>query len=219
MYSVPDSATTTEPGLRERKRLQTRSALVSEARALTLENGLTGFTVDQLCERVGISRRTFFNYFPAKEDAVLGHSEDGRPEEALLESFLASGGAEPPVPLLEALTLLFSDFGDRMAISREEYRTLSAVLQREPQLLARMFARAEAKAQLLTDVIVEREGLPADHPMPRVATFVLGGLARRSLDEFFAEGNTHTYATVFRRNIDALRHLFPLQPIENQDPA
>jgi AcrR family transcriptional regulator len=219
MYFMPDSATTTEPGLRERKRLQTRSALVTEARALTLEGGLTGFTVDQLCERVGISRRTFFNYFPSKEDAVLGHSEDGRPEEELLGSFLASGSAEPPVPLLEALVLLFSDFGDRMAISREEYRTMSAVLQREPQLLAKMFARAEAKSQLLTDVIVEREGLPADHPMPRVATFVLGGLARRSLDEFFAEGNTHTYAEVFRRNIDALRHLFPLPPIENQDPA
>jgi AcrR family transcriptional regulator len=218
MYFMPVSATNEDLGLRERKRLLTRSSLVSEARRLTLEHGLTGFTVDRLCEEVGISRRTFFNYFPSKEDAVLGHADEARPEE-LLGSFLESGRAERPVPLLEALTDLFSEFGDRMAVSREEYRTMSAILQREPQLLAKMFARAEAKSQLLTDVIVEREGLTADHPLPRVATFVLGGLARRSLDEFFAEGNTLTYAQVFRRNIDALHHLFisPRTPHENQD--
>jgi AcrR family transcriptional regulator len=218
MYSMSSSATNQDVGLRERKRLHTRASLVSEARRMTLESGLTGFTVDQLCEQVGISRRTFFNYFPTKEDAVLGHSDDARPEE-LLGAFLASGRAEPPVPLLEALTVLFAQFGERMAITREEYLTMSAVLQREPQLLAKLFARAEAKSQLLTDVIVEREGLSAEDPAPRVATFVLGGLARRSLDEFFAEGNTLTYTEVFRRNVEALRYLFPTLQNENQDPA
>jgi AcrR family transcriptional regulator len=226
MYSVMDSAKKEDLGLRERKRLQTRSSLVAAARRLTLDHGLGGFTVEQLCDEIGISRRTFFNYFPSKEDAVLGHSDEEMPEE-ILDAFVLSGRTDPPKPLIDALTDLFAEFGSRLAISREEYEMMSAVLQREPQLMPRLFARAESKSQLLVDLIIAREGLPADHPTPRVATFVLGGLARRSLDEFFAEGNELSYPDVIRRNIDALRLLFPSHPgvardlpaSQNQDHA
>ncbi|MGN0042882.1 TetR/AcrR family transcriptional regulator [Rhodococcus sp. (in: high G+C Gram-positive bacteria)] len=52
---------------------RTRAALVEHARTLTARRGLAGFTVEELCEHVGVSRRTFFNYFASKEDAVLGN--------------------------------------------------------------------------------------------------------------------------------------------------
>ncbi|WP_181033678.1 TetR/AcrR family transcriptional regulator [Arthrobacter sp. SX1312] len=214
---MPDSANNEDVGLRERKRRRTRASLVAAARRRTLEHGLAGFTVEQLCDEIGISRRTFFNYFPSKEDAVLGSSDEVLPQQ-ILDGFVASGRTVPPKPLLDALTDLLAEFGARMAISREEYRLMSAVLHREPQLIAKLFARAESKAQLLVDLIAVREGLPAEHPVPRVATFVLGGLARRSLDEFFAEGNELSYPDVIRRNIDALRYLFPSSPaLQNQN--
>jgi AcrR family transcriptional regulator len=226
MYFMPDSANSEELGLRERKRRRTRSSLVAAARRLTLAHGIGGFTVEQLCDEIGISRRTFFNYFPSKEDAVLGSTGEGLPQ-PILDAFLLSGRTDPPTPLIDALTDLFAEFGDRLAISREEYELMSAVLHREPQLMPRLFARAEAKSQLLVDLIIAREGLPADHPMPRVATSVLGDLARRSLDEFFADGNDLSYPEVIRRNIDALRLLFPSSPgvardlpvSQNQEPA
>ena len=226
MYSVDNSAINEDVGLRERKRRQTRTSLVSAARRLTLEHGLTGFTVEQLCEEVGISRRTFFNYFPSKEDAILGYSEEGLSED-LLTDFIDSGRSTPPLPLLDALTTLFVEFGSRMGISREEYETMYAIFHQEPQLMARMFARSESKSQLLTGLVATREGLSADHPTARVATFVFGEIARRCLDEFFAEGNDLTYAQVFRRTVDALQYLFtspaprvsPDRPSQNQEPA
>ena len=46
--------------------------MVVEARRSTVEHGLSGFTIEQLCESVGVSRRTFFNHFGSKEDVVLG---------------------------------------------------------------------------------------------------------------------------------------------------
>jgi AcrR family transcriptional regulator len=168
MYFMPDSANSEELGLRERKRRRTRSSLVAAARRLTLAHGIGGFTVEQLCDEIGISRRTFFNYFPSKEDAVLGSTGEGLPQ-PILDAFVLSGRTDPPTPLIDALTDLFAEFGDRLAISREEYELMSAVLHREPQLMPRLFARAEAKSQLLVDLIIAREGLPADHPMPRVA--------------------------------------------------
>ncbi len=226
IYSMTSSVNIGDLGLRERKRRRTRSSLVAAARRLTLESGLNGFTVEHLCDEIGISRRTFFNYFPSKEDAVLGSTAEELPEE-ILDDFVASGRTDPPTPLIDALTELFAEFGSRLTISREEYETMSAVLHREPQLMPRLFARAEAKSQLLIDLIIAREGLPADSPTPGVATSVLAGLARRSLDEFFADGNELSYPDVIRRNIDALRYLFPSSPPEaasglpasNQDPS
>src|SRR5262245_7061502 len=42
------------------------------AQRLTDERGFDGFTMDDLAEAAGLSRRTLFNYFPSKADAVLG---------------------------------------------------------------------------------------------------------------------------------------------------
>lgn len=39
---------------------------------LFLRHGFDATTIDQIIERVGVSRRTFFRYFGTKEDVVLG---------------------------------------------------------------------------------------------------------------------------------------------------
>src|SRR5258707_8029297 len=49
----------------------TASRLTTLSRRLTAERGLNGFTIEELCDEVGVSRRTFFNYFPSKEEAVV----------------------------------------------------------------------------------------------------------------------------------------------------
>jgi len=56
---------------RELNRVQTSEAIHAAAVTLVLRNGLVGATVDSIAEKAGVSRRTFFNYFPTKEDAVL----------------------------------------------------------------------------------------------------------------------------------------------------
>ncbi|MDD0857104.1 TetR family transcriptional regulator [Arthrobacter alpinus] len=89
-------------GLRARKREATRSAITARARALTAQDGLNGFTIEQLCEDVGVSRRTFFNYFPSKEDAIIGHLLDEFPAGAMAE-FLA--GAAPDTGVERAPTV------------------------------------------------------------------------------------------------------------------
>src|SRR3954453_11482247 len=86
MHYVTDSAA----GVRERRRAETSLRITEVARRLTAERGLHGFTVEQVCEEVGTSRRTFFNYFPAKDDAIIGSPEDVL-DPAAVERFLASG--------------------------------------------------------------------------------------------------------------------------------
>jgi len=58
------------PTLRDRKRDRTHDDLARAAFALAKERGLDGFTVDEVAERADVSRRTFFNHFQSKEEAV-----------------------------------------------------------------------------------------------------------------------------------------------------
>jgi AcrR family transcriptional regulator len=62
---------TPKPGIREAKKYETRRALGFAAFELALERGLHGFLVEDVTARVGVSRRTFFNYFNRKEEAVV----------------------------------------------------------------------------------------------------------------------------------------------------
>ncbi|MUK01219.1 TetR family transcriptional regulator [Vibrio cholerae] len=60
------------PSLRERQKAETRVTLHEAAVACVLERGLELATIEAITGRAGVSQRTFFNYFPSKEDAVLG---------------------------------------------------------------------------------------------------------------------------------------------------
>ncbi|HZS46806.1 MAG TPA: TetR/AcrR family transcriptional regulator [Blastocatellia bacterium] len=53
--------------LRERNRLNTQSEIVETAIKLFIEKGFDNVPVEMICDEVGISRGTFFNYFPQKE--------------------------------------------------------------------------------------------------------------------------------------------------------
>lgn len=61
--------------LRERRRERTWKAIHEAAVDLVKKKGLKQTTTDEIAEQAGISARTFFNYFPTKEDAVLGLRE------------------------------------------------------------------------------------------------------------------------------------------------
>jgi AcrR family transcriptional regulator len=63
-------------GRRERKKRETRAALMAAALRLALEKGPDNVTVEEISEAADVSVRTFFNYFPHKEHAILGRDPD-----------------------------------------------------------------------------------------------------------------------------------------------
>lgn len=71
------------PGLRERKRRETRLRIEDCATELILDRGFDQVTLEEICEKAGVSRRTFFNYFDSKDQAVTGTGINGIPQEEL----------------------------------------------------------------------------------------------------------------------------------------
>lgn len=198
--------------MRERRRTETVRTLVRLARAATADHGIHGFTVEELCERAGLSRRTFFNHFASKEDAVLGiplHTD----EEALTSAFVSRGGSDGRISptLFDDLAELAVARWRTMDIAPDTAFDLFAAVEREPRLLARMLEHAEAATRADARLIEEREGLPAGDPRAHVAAAVIGALVRSATDEYLRSDRDEPFEHVFLRRIAAARDLFATQ--------
>lgn len=211
---VSESAKYDGGGLRERKRAATRLAITDAARALTAAHGISGFTVEQLCEEVGISRRTFFNYFPGKEDAILGDPTDSIPE-ALAKAFVEGGRKFAPMPQSGALTpTLLDDFielaaamTERLAMSRKELLRLQQAISSEPKLMAKATHGTRQAQDAFAQLLAGRERLLPEDRRIRLAVSLLSAVAERAGAEFFAEWNTRSYRDILTDTVNTARAL------------
>ncbi|SDN87006.1 regulatory protein, tetR family [Lentzea jiangxiensis] len=107
-------------GLRERKKTETRAALAAAALRLALDKGADNVRVDEIAEAANVSPRTYNNYFPSREHAIVAGitasralqvAEElrARPSgEPLVESITAAFAAQYREPPSEALALVTS---------------------------------------------------------------------------------------------------------------
>ncbi|MBO0896378.1 TetR/AcrR family transcriptional regulator [Arthrobacter sunyaminii] len=213
-------------GLRERKRIATKLAIITAARILTAERGFSGYTVEELCEEVGISRRTFFNYFPAKEDAVLGSPADEIPAD-LAEEFIARGAGSKPGAVSSSLLADFVDFAaavmDRMVMSRDQMASLKLAVAAEPRLLERvLYGSREAEAAFAV-ILSAREGLAVADPRIQAALAVFTALTQRAGAAFFDPGNTRPYRSILTEAVNAVHEVVasstPLTDPSSKDPS
>ncbi|WP_334173530.1 TetR/AcrR family transcriptional regulator [Sinomonas sp.] len=64
------TSSTETPSRRELNKAATRQSIVIAAMRLAHDRGLGGFTVEDVADAAGVSRRTFFNYFSSAEEAI-----------------------------------------------------------------------------------------------------------------------------------------------------
>jgi AcrR family transcriptional regulator len=187
---------------------------------VTAERGLNGYTVEEVCEAAGISRRTFFNYFPTKEDAIIGHADDDVPAD-VIEEFVAGGAhslaGEISPTLFRDLVRLSLRLAQDISSTEEETRQLIAVLKKEPQLILRIIGVTEQREAQFARDIARREGVAPDHPVVQMAVVLLSTIARKSSMAYFSDGNTRSYPDLLLENISAASLLFS-QPFETPDP-
>lgn len=152
--------TDAEPGLRERKRRATRLAIQQAALRVAIEHGLAAVTVDEVSRRADISPRTFFNYFPSKEQAILG-DDPTLPQGDDVEVFVAGG---PTGDLLSDLGALLVHSARELIEERGLIGERQRVLRANPELFSRRMASMkefQSEIQAVVERRLRREaGLP-----------------------------------------------------------
>lgn len=81
------------PSRRELNKAATRQSIVFAAVGLARERGLGEFTVEDIADAAGVSRRTFFNYFSSAEEAIAAPTFGFL--DAALEGFRGRPEGEP----------------------------------------------------------------------------------------------------------------------------
>lgn len=150
---------TNETGLgrRDLKKQQTRDALAAAAQRLAADRGLDQITVEEISAAAGVSPRTFFNYFPAKDDAVLSDSTiDAEDIHRRLAELL------PKMPVLQAIQRSLLMTIAAMEADRDRWFLRMAAVRRSPSLLPRLVAAGADTERNGAAVIAAHLGVPVD---------------------------------------------------------
>lgn len=169
-----------EMSLREQKRLKTRLRIEDAATSLVDERGFAAVTIEEICEKAGISRRTFFNYFDSKDSAVLVAPS------ALFSQDQRAYFLDTPTENLLRLTveLVISHLDGHHAD-----KTIAARRRRiasDPDAAAASFSRKRAKSTEIAELITLRlKQEPQLQLMPEVApeteALLIGATVREAL--------------------------------------
>ena len=174
-----------QPGLRERKKQQTRQLIAATARRLFVERGFDGVTVAEVAREADVAEKTVFNYFPTKEDLFYSRLE------AFEEELLAAVRERAPgATVLSAcrdyllaqrgVLAKKSPGGDDEAT--RQIQAITRVITESPALLARerqVFARY---AESLAALIAEETGAAPHEVEPRAVANALLGIHRALID-------------------------------------
>ena len=171
-------------GLRERKKRATRQGLHEAALELVAERGLDQVAVDDIADRVGVSQRTFFNYFATKDDAVIGW--DPTYAHRLADAFTARPADESPV---EAMRAVLAEDAALMAREPRLWSLRMQVTDAHPSLQARLGAGFATSERALATAIAARTGTGVDTDVyPMLLAGVQATVMRTSLQQWAAAG-------------------------------
>ncbi len=158
--------------------------------------------MDQLAGQVGLSRRTLFNYFSGKEEAVLG--EVPEVEGSTLAAFRAGG---PTGHLLLDLAGLAAEIIGSIPPTPEQMRVGREVFTKNPRLLSRDQERFEAYVARFRQEIARREGYASDDIRPRLAVAIVVGLYEVALEELVSGRCGGDLSTAFAASLQGARSL------------
>ncbi len=188
---------------RSERKAATASRLTTLARRLTAERGLSGFTIEELCDEVGVSRRTFFNYFPSKEEAVIGVDESEQAER-FASTFLFLGSRGWPAVVDDLISIAVEHVRETEH-SLDEHAEFITAIGREPKLLARFMSVTREREQQIAELIAAREGVPTSDPRARAAVLIVGTVLRGAGDSILDPADGRDFAAAITDSLAALR--------------
>jgi AcrR family transcriptional regulator len=183
---------------RERKRTRTRLMIQAEALRLFAERGYTQTTVEEIADAAAISPRTFFRYFPTKEDVVIWDEWD-----PLVADLLdARPDDEASAESIRAITRKVIEGLSRR--DPEQLRIRHRLLAEVPELRARFLQTQDTGIELLAAALADKRGLPRDDLQTHVTAAAIGAAVTLALQHWQHDNGNSDLLRLYDRTIDAL---------------
>jgi AcrR family transcriptional regulator len=186
------------PGLRERKRQQTRERLTRMAMALFLERGFEATTLDDIAAAADISRRSFFHYFASKEDVVFAWQEE------ITAALIAAVAARPATE-----SMLTAAENAILAMIRQlepgEAIAMAQLKRDNPALQARDQVKYEKLERALADALAKRAGHKTEKLKARLVAMIATGTMRIGGELWTTEGAREKPEAQAKRIFAAIR--------------
>src|SRR5436309_9644624 len=190
---------TSGPGLRERKKQQTREALSWAALRLAVQRGLADVLVEDIAAEAGVSPRTFNNYFSSKAEAIVWrHLNRARQTAAALR-------ARPPdEPLWEAIThAVLAQAGEEGKKPDPEWAAGVRLMLSAPELQGEFLKAGAAAERECAVAIGERTGTdPGRDLYPRLVAAAVGAAILAANEQWLRADPPVPLAPLLREALD-----------------
>jgi AcrR family transcriptional regulator len=168
--------------LRERRSEMMVTELEDVALRLFHERGFGDVTVQDIAAEAQISVRTFYRYFPAKDDVLLVQIE--RRGDALREALARTDPDEPPLRSLRLAVCEVASAEDPALVRR-----WVSVVSAEPSVLRAVIGGIYLKIhEVFASFFGARLGLPSEALIPRMLSAAVGGVLEAAHTQWFLQG-------------------------------
>jgi AcrR family transcriptional regulator len=181
---VQDCEARRHDGLRERKKRATRRALHDATLRLVSERGLEHVTIEEISAAAGVSPRTFFNYFPNKDQAVLGDMVQVDPDRTMATIKSAA-------TILDGLRELCLANAENTSPELEQVQMRWELMERYPALLPQMFSRFIEFENSVASAVAGRTGDQEDDAYPQLMASLAGTSMRVAVRRWTAGHGDH----------------------------
>nr|BBH94823.1 TetR family transcriptional regulator [Thermogemmatispora argillosa] len=199
--TISEQSQATRPGLRERKKRLLQEAIEQAALTLFRQRGYEQTAIQDIAEAVMISPRTFFRYFPSKEEVLLG------PTRAVMQAGLAYLRALPVAQAREARAALqgaLLHIADLYQQQRRSFLLRYQIARQVPSVAAfYLYALLEAETAFC-DLLQERGGETLDRAQLRLLVATHIATLRVTLEQWLDGGAQADLQTLLKSHLKML---------------
>lgn len=174
---------------RERNQRDTWNAIYEAAYAFARDEGLGAATVEAVVARAGVSRRTFFNYFPTKEDAILGTRLPWL-DQAVVDRLATAQEDELTRTVHAFVAVLRTALTEETAVRRREIATQHPSLRGR---LGQLITQVEELVRRAMDEAAARRADAGDPASREVLIMLAGVIIKHAFTQYF-EGERQSAA-------------------------
>lgn len=185
--------------MRERKKLERRRCIEAAALSRFEANGFDATTIDDIAATADIAPRTFFSYFPTKEDVVLADYAD-RLERTTDELSRRPPTEAPWLALRQSFAVVAADY----EAQRDDLIRRFAIMAVNPSVHARSLQLQAGWEDTVAEVLAQRMGVSADDVTPRLMSSAALACMRSSLRHWILTGHRRSLPDLVEASFDQL---------------